>query len=188
MSGFRGLACPNRLVSSGTRPATQRLAICLAFFIPILYIAAMAKRKGATESIISGLAFTVVFGVLWGVVGGWWWIFPLMFAGVVPMIEGLRRLASERSRNRIEPEKREAIAEREVLKIAQAEEGIVTPSKVALKTNLTLERAEEVLQKLATRGFASMQVTDAGIVQYEFPEFRSRIGDSSEPPEPETSH
>ena len=135
----------------------------------------MAKKKGASESVVTGLAFIAVFGVLWAVVGGWWWIFPLMFAGVLPTVEGIRRLLAERSQKKVDPQQRETLDEKEVLKIAQMENGTVTPSLIALKSSLTIERAEEVLQKLAARGYTSMEVTEDGRVQYEFPEFRRRI-------------
>lgn len=141
----------------------------------MLYITPMARKKGAAESIISGLMFVAVFGVLWAFVGGWWWIFPLMFAGVLPALEGVRRLLAERSVKKIDPEQRESLAEKEVLKIAQMENGRVTPAVIALKSSLTIQRAEEVLQKLAARGYTSMEVTDDGRVEYEFPEFRRRI-------------
>ena len=81
----------------------------------------------------------------------------------------------ERSIKKVEPEQREALAEKEVLKIAQLEQGRVTPAMVALKSNLTTQRAEEVLQKLAKSGYAAMEVTEDGRVEYEFPEFRKRI-------------
>ena len=139
----------------------------------------MAKKKGAVESIISGVSFIAIFGVLWAFMGGWWWIFPLMFAGVVPTLGGLRRLGFERAQGRVRPEQRQALAEKEVLKIAQAEGGTVTPAMVALKSNLTIERAEEVLQTLAKKGYTNMEVTDDGRVEYEFPEFRRRIDDSA---------
>jgi len=140
----------------------------------------MARKKGAAESVVSGVAFIAVFGVLWAFVGGWWWIFPLVFAGVVPAMEGLRRLLWERSQRKVEPQKREALAEKEVLKIAQAENGTVTPAVVALKSNLTLQRAEEVLQKLAREGYITMEVRDDGRVEYEFPEFRPRLEDPAD--------
>ena len=135
----------------------------------------MAKKKGAVETIFSGLAFTVVFGILLARGGQWWWIFPLVFAGILPILEGLRRFIADRARGKIEPGQREALDEKEVLKLAQIEQGIVTPALVALKTSLTADRAEEVLQNLAKRGFTIMQVTEDGRVEYEFPEFKPRI-------------
>jgi hypothetical protein len=139
----------------------------------------MAKKKGAVETIFSGLAFTIVFSILWAFSDGWWWIFPLVFAGILPLMEGLRRFIAERARRvKIEPGQREALEEKEVLKLAQIEQGIVTPALVALKTNLTADRAEKILQNLAKRGFTLMQVTEDGRVEYEFPEFKPRIESS----------
>jgi ribosomal protein S25 len=94
-------------------------------------------------------------------------------------MEGLRRFIAERARRvKIEPGQREALEEKEVLKLAQIEQGIVTPALVALKTNLTADRAEKILQNLAKRGFTLMQVTEDGRVEYEFPEFKPRIESS----------
>jgi predicted HTH transcriptional regulator len=63
--------------------------------------------------------------------------------------------------------------EKQILAVAQKERGKITPSLVALKTSLSIEEAEQVLQDLVRRGHASMEVLGDGRIEYRFPEFMS---------------
>jgi hypothetical protein len=141
------------------------------------------KRRSAEASITSGLIFTVAFGLAGILTQQWWFIFPLVFAGILPLAEGLRRLRRERlkSRGRVVVEWTEeepqallssAAAEKQVLLAAKEEKGIVTPALVALKTELTIQEAEKLLEEMARKGYAVMNVRDDGRIEYEFPEFR----------------
>ena len=138
----------------------------------------MARKKGPSEALISGLLFTVAFSIVWIVHGGWFWVFPLMFAGVLPLVEGLRRVFALRRVPKINAEQADAMAEKLVLKVAKEEGGRVTPALIALKSNLNTKRAEEVLQNLVKNGFAGMEVTDDGRIIFDFPEFRRPLEDS----------
>ena len=135
----------------------------------------MSKKDRATETFLSGLVFTAGFGVVLGLSGAWGWIFPLMFLGVVPLVKGARGLAVRWRRQRIAPEEREALAEKEVLRIAQQVGGRVTPALIALKTQLSTDKAEEILQRLVKNNHANMDVTSEGRIEYEIPEFRRRL-------------
>ncbi len=135
----------------------------------------MGKKDRATETFLSGLVFTAGFGVAMGLTGYWWLIFPLMFLGVAPLVKGAQGLAVRWRRQRIAPEERETLAEKEILRIAQEEGGRVTPALVALKTRLSAEKAEEILQRLVKNNHANMDVTSEGRIEYEFPEFRRRL-------------
>lgn len=127
---------------------------------------------------IGGLAIAVIFGVLWAtnVFGpdAWWPIFPFMFAGVLPFARGLQRVIADR-RNRLTPAEQEARDEKNILMAARDSGGVVTPAIVALRSSLSAERAEALLHKMVTRGYASMEVTDRGNVEYHFPEFHRQI-------------
>ena len=139
------------------------------------------RSEKPVETFTTGLAFTVIFGVLLAFFhGAWWWVFPLVFAGVMPMVRGLTGLVARRGAvehrgpptARIEPrELSGAEAEKQILRVAKEEGGRVTPALAALKTSLSMERAEEILQQMAARGYATMQVSDEGRVEYQFPEF-----------------
>ncbi|NOY07798.1 MAG: hypothetical protein GXP33_03035 [Spirochaetes bacterium] len=132
-------------------------------------------KKSAEASLISGLVFTVAFGIVWFSTKQWFWVFPVMFAGVLPAAKGLQRLIRNRWGNSSQGRNAEAIAEKEILKLARRENGIVTPAMAAIDTELTVEKAEKILDKLAGKGYASMRVTDDGMIKYEFPEFMRRI-------------
>jgi hypothetical protein len=133
----------------------------------------MAKsKKGPWESMLTGLVIAAGFGVVWALKpGAWWAVFPIVFAGVLPFIHGLQSLLAER---RARPSAAELAAriEKEILRIARKSGGSLTPAIVALESDLTAERAEEALQGLTRRGYASMRVTDEGRVFYDFPEFQ----------------
>ncbi|MCD6122948.1 MAG: hypothetical protein J7K04_14015 [Spirochaetales bacterium] len=126
-------------------------------------------KKSAEASIISGAVFTLAFGIVWFTTKEWFWVFPTLFAGLLPAVKGLQRFISERAgRNKVPDE---AVAEKVVLRLAKDQNGIITPAMIAISTELTIEQAEKMLEKLAGKGYASMQVTEDGRVQYEFPEF-----------------
>ena len=147
-------------------------------------------RERPLQSFITGLSVSAVLGLLYalGIIPGANWIFlvPLIFAGVLPMIRGLggliagRGAIEEPDRPRLPeatPVDPRAEAERAILRVAQAEGGRITAAVVSLRTDLSLDRAEEVLQDLARRGHAAMNVTEDGRVEYGFPEFMPRDGE-----------
>ena len=132
-------------------------------------------RRPASE-IISGFSMMAIFGAIWLALGhNNFWIFPLVFVGVLPVIRGLGRLATERSeRRRLEPQQRQltdADREKEILRAAQQEGGRLTPATAALRTSCSVEEAEAILTKLASRGHVSVEVLPTGRIEYQFPEF-----------------
>ncbi len=138
--------------------------------------------KDGWEEVTTGLIFAVVFGVLWLRSGSWVWLFPAAFAGVLPMMEGLRKMATARSRRRNEIEarkRRPEDMERVVLQLARDHRGILTPSLVAVESDLSIGEAERVLDDLAARGHTSAEIRESGRIEYEFREFMGRLG----PPE-----
>jgi hypothetical protein len=139
------------------------------------------RKKSAEASLTSGIVFTVAFGIAWAVMGskGWFFVFPLMFAGVLPMIEGIRRLAAaRRSRPVVAGAEKAGVAsvEKQILLAAKEESGVVTPALIALKTDLSIQEAEKKLDEMAQKGYTMMQVRESGRIEYEFPEFMPRIG------------
>ena len=133
------------------------------------------KKETGAETLITGLVLTGVFGVTWFLRGDWWWIFPFAFAGVLPAVEGVRKLIRERNIKKSIPQAGNISEEKKVLMVAKNENGIVTPALIALNSNLTIDKAEEILARMVKNGHASMNVLDAGRVEYEFPEFRKGI-------------
>jgi hypothetical protein len=61
--------------------------------------------------------------------------------------------------------------EHAILRSAKANNGMVTPSDVALEADVTLDEAREQLESLAKKGFAEMRIRKSGIIVYCFPDF-----------------
>lgn len=140
------------------------------------------RRRSAEASLTSGLVFTVAFGIAWSVTNIVWFAIPMLFAGVLPMIEGIRRLAAARASKPIaaQPKKPSvASVEKQILRAAKEEKGIVTPALIALKTDLSIQEAEKKLDELAQNGYTMMQVRENGRIEYEFPEFMPRLEDGA---------
>ena len=135
------------------------------------------RNRTPIESIVAGGAFTVVFGTLLVVRGGseWWWLFPTMFAGVLPMVEGVRRLISGKREGRDALMEREADVEKQILRAAQEAKGKLTAATAALNTSLSLKEAQSLLEKMTKEGHAVMNVTREGTLEFEFPEFLPRV-------------
>ena len=134
----------------------------------------MAKQKGK-EEMISGISMCLVFSTLWIVFGQNFWAFPLVFAGIIPAVRGTIRFLSTR---KLAEEKHKEIEyagnaamERSILKTAREENGKVTPALVALHTDISIMDADNALQDMVKRGYASMDVNDNGTVVYVFQEF-----------------
>ena len=140
------------------------------------------RRKSAEASLTSGIVFTVAFGIAWSVTGIVWLAIPMLFAGVMPMVEGIRRLAAARSSKPTAPKpKKPSVAsiEKQILLTAKEENGVVTPALIALKTELSIQEAEKKLDEMAQNGYTMMQIRENGRIEYEFPEFMPRLGDGA---------
>ena len=127
------------------------------------------ERKRAEGELASGLTFSAVFAVLLLVHGGWFWIFPLAFVGVLPAVKGFLSLRRVGTPRRLRPPPPDP--QTEVLKIARRQGGRVTPALVAVDTPLSVEEAERALDQMVSGGYATMAVADDGRVEYEFREF-----------------
>ncbi|RKX77180.1 MAG: hypothetical protein DRP87_09900 [Spirochaetes bacterium] len=67
---------------------------------------------------------------------------------------------------------RESI-ERVILKTAKKNNGVVTPTEIALEADIPIEKAKKYLDKLAESGYAEMRVSKNGIIAYVFPELKT---------------
>jgi len=141
------------------------------------------KRKSAEASLTSGIIFTVAFGIAWAVTDIVWLAFPMLFAGVLPMVEGIRRLYAARSSKPVVTRPKKpgvAWVEKQILLTAKEENGVVTPALIALKTELSIQEAEKKLDEMAQSGYTMMQIRENGRIEYEFPEFKPRLGNRAE--------
>ncbi len=118
-----------------------------------------------------------VCGVLYFATHGAVWPLIVALFGVSGVARGVQKLSMERRAARLSAPppvhrlSREAEATREILRIAQKQKGIVTPALVTLNSSLSLEEADRLLQDLCRKGYAGMNVTENGRIEYQFPEF-----------------
>jgi len=142
--------------------------------------------KGPAESLASGLVLGSVFLCVW-LFGGHqpWALFAAVFGGAIPVSKGLSGLIAARAERaslegprpgRIDPRGEAARAEKAVLLAAKGHGGRVTPSLVALDSDMSVEEAEAALDGLAKKGHASVRVREDGRIEYEFSEFLPQGG------------
>jgi hypothetical protein len=89
-----------------------------------------------------------------------------------PNLFGNKRVAANKA------DLRQRTLEAEVLALAAKKEGKLTIVEVVTDMAVTPEEAKSVLDALAVRGMADFQVTDSGVVVYDFQDIR-RLGDKS---------
>ena len=61
--------------------------------------------------------------------------------------------------------------ERVILRLAKANNGMVTAGEVAIEANIAIEEAQRQLDNLAKKGIAQVRVRSSGVLVYFFPEF-----------------
>ena len=91
------------------------------------------------------------------------------------MVRGLFKILDDSSRQRnFQKEKAVETAqypERAILQAARDRQGKVTPALIALDSNLSIEEAEKALHYMASHGYATMEVTENGSIEYIFSDF-----------------
>ncbi|WP_028974111.1 TM2 domain-containing protein [Spirochaeta cellobiosiphila] len=70
--------------------------------------------------------------------------------------------------------------ERKVLKLAKKNNGVVSPSELALSSDISIEKAQAQLDKLVSKGFAEIKVRKSGSLVYFFPDFMTDPIDGSD--------
>lgn len=145
--------------------------------------------RGPAESLASGLVLAAAFVAFW-VFGGHptWALLVAIFAGVLPASRGISGLVTARAERKaleakdssakyavpkIDAKSAAARDEKIVLRLARDKGGRLTPSLVALESDLSVEEAEKALDDLTKKGHASMVVREDGRIEYEFIEFQS---------------
>lgn len=133
------------------------------------------RRKSGLHEFLSGASVTAVFGVLWFATSSNFWLIIGLFAGVMPMLQGISRMITDnvdkKRVGREVPRIANALKEKEILRAARRENGKLTPTVAALKSSVSIEDADKILKKLVDHGYADMEVTDDGRILYVFPEF-----------------
>lgn len=65
--------------------------------------------------------------------------------------------------------------ERVILKTAKDNQGIVTPSEVAIESGMSIDQSKNALEKLVSKGYADIRVSRNGSMVYFFKEFSKGI-------------
>lgn len=130
------------------------------------------ERLTLAVAVLLGLfGFVMLAGVLIGVLEGSSRYSPLtnlllsFLFGVLPL--ALSWILYRRVRRGVARRKAEA-AEAAVLKAARERQGTLTAVDVAADCGMSLEQAQEILDRLHLGGFCEIDVTDAGTVVYRF--------------------
>ncbi|MBN1648366.1 MAG: TM2 domain-containing protein [Spirochaetales bacterium] len=61
-----------------------------------------------------------------------------------------------------------------ILGVARKNEGVVTPSELALEAGMSIDQSKKALDTLTSKGFADMRVTKTGTIIYYFADFAPR--------------
>ncbi len=131
----------------------------------------MRKQKGdkAVEELVSGLSMTAVFGGVYLVTGSNIWLLVGVFAGIIPAIGGAGKLLARRYNAELpRPQDERARVERQILRSAQQHHGRVTPTRIAVDANCSIDHAQQILDDLATKGFCTLEITENGRIEYQF--------------------
>ncbi len=128
------------------------------------------RNWSPTGLIIAGSGFSLLCGwflitqkdALWGV--------PAMLAGVLPIVEGARRLTSDRRDNRDSRRTRELAAEKQILRAARDHGGRLSAVSASLRSSVSIEEAQAILEGFAKSGHAVMNITLDGRIEFEFPD------------------
>ncbi len=130
----------------------ERLALGIAVLIGVFgFVMITGVLIGALEgtskySASTNLMMTAMLGIL-----------PLAVG--VFLFWGVRRGVARRKREETEGA---------VLKAARARQGVVSAVDVASDCGMSLDQAQEILDRLHLRGFNEMDVSDSGTVVYRF--------------------
>jgi hypothetical protein len=130
------------------------------------------RKKNKNDEMAVGIAATLGFGVALFFTKIWFLVFPLVFVGLIPLLVGITRLLKrKRLPEQVEPRKKPADREKEVLKVAAGHGGNVTVLQIANETSLSIEEARTALDSMVKKGYVQLLVDENGILRYEFPEF-----------------
>lgn len=103
----------------------------------------------------------------------------MAFAGVIPMLTGLRRMIGKaftpKADRQVEFEQQKVSRERQILQIAKNHDGVVTPAIAALDSGLSMEEMDTILGDMAKKGYAQAEVEDNGRMVYIFPDFTKKL-------------
>lgn len=128
----------------------------IALFSLMMVVMAIGDLVGMTET---KTELPVVFALL------------IFFIGTTIGGAWLARWGLLRPRSRDEQAADRAALVRQLLKAAQAHQGELTLMQAVAETTLSIEQGRELLEELVAEGMAQMQIDEAGVIVYCFPDF-----------------
>ena len=135
------------------------VGIASSFVGAILSLGAIINMsEGGEKSIIGWLAMVLLLGIMPMGLGGY----------LIKKSTQIRKNLSAQKENMTEQ-----MMERKILQIAAELGGKVTPSEIALKTHISLEKANACLQNMQEGGYAELEVSQQGAIIYHFRGFLS---------------
>ncbi len=139
--------------------------------------------KGGYHRIITGAVFIGVsflmggFGGMRHAPGGGFFRLVFLWVGVFSLIRGASDILSDYlavRKRKSDPDianRKKIERDGTILRIARKNGGFVSVSEASLELGESLEATEEILNSFVSKGYASMEVTDAGKIMYYFQEF-----------------
>lgn len=126
----------------------------------------------------AGAVFGVGFGVGYFVFGIGWMIWPFLLIGVLPFLSGLRKVIRGAVKSRRRRQARPQRIEREILEAAKRLGGRVTVVQISAETDLSLDEAQEHLERMAAKGYVTQEISNTGVIEFEFPALVSNARES----------
>jgi hypothetical protein len=129
------------------------------------------KHDNPVMSIITSLVVLAVCVVMFARSQSWFVFFPALFFAIFPLKNAITRILNGKKLRQELSQNEEMRNQKTVLRIAKENKGIVTPTLVAMNSDLSIEQADLLLQSITKKGFADMQIRESGKIEYEFREF-----------------
>jgi hypothetical protein len=129
------------------------------------------RNTNPGRSIITSLVVLGVCVAMFIRTQSWVVFFPALFFAIFPLMDAFKRIFNSKKIRQELSQTEEQRNQKTVLRIAKENKGIVTPTLVAMNSDLSIEQADQFLQSLTKKGFADMRVRDSGKIEYEFLEF-----------------
>ncbi|MDA3939252.1 MAG: hypothetical protein PF693_08085 [Spirochaetia bacterium] len=143
-------------------------------------------RKSAIGEVITGIIMISIPFIFFGGfpsvgmgmhMGFPFWSWLLVALGAGSLIRGITKLAAKSKKiidSKPNAKKRKLELENKVLKAAKKAGGQVTIARTALFIDAPIEETESILNSLASRGHANVEVSTEGQILYMFPDFLDR--------------
>jgi hypothetical protein len=96
-------------------------------------------------------------------------VWPFAILGVLPLLSAAGKAIKLQAKMRRYRAERPRQLEKTVLRLARELGGTVTVVQIASAGGLSLEEAQTTLDSMTAKGYVAQNITDAGVIEYEFP-------------------